>query len=89
MEEEDSGAENNSFLSQAGEFFYPVSYLLQLNCWHSPYVVVVLIIVGGTDGQTEMVVLFLGVGVPRSVGRDVWVVLNGGWRRDERGMKKE
>ena len=48
-----------------------------------------LIIVGGTDGQTEMVVLFLGVGVPRSVGRDVWVVLNGGWRRDERGMKKE
>ena len=48
-----------------------------------------LIIVGGTDGQTEMVVFFLGVGVPRNVGRDVWVVLNGGWGRDERGMKKE
>ena len=48
-----------------------------------------LIIVGGMDGQTEMVVFFLGVGVPQNIGRDVWVVLNDGWRRDERGMKKE
>ena len=63
--------------------------ILQLDCWHSPYFVVVLIIVGGTDGQTQMVVFFLGVGVRRNVGHDVWVILNGGWRRDERGMKKE
>ena len=65
--------------------------ILQLDCWHSPYFVVVLIIVGCTDGHMEMVVFFLGVG--GSAERRTWCGGGFEWwmvkrweRNEERGV---